>query len=132
MELGLSLGEAPKPFGFLEKPREQVINNNNKGTGFCMALSIGPSSSSGGENDQNEADHEQQRVIQKQQQQQRGGDDDADVENDQSASTAPPVQLDLLPRTPVLRTHGFPWISSENGETFYQKYHPEEPSLCFL
>ncbi|KAF3449984.1 hypothetical protein FNV43_RR06063 [Rhamnella rubrinervis] len=115
MELGLSLGEAPKPFGFLEKPRDQVVNHSNKkGAGFCMALSIGPSSISGGENDQNQADHERQA----QKQQQRGDDDDgddADVENDQSASTAPPVQLDLLPRTPVPRTHGFPWISSENG-----------------
>ncbi|KAH7544811.1 homeobox-leucine zipper protein HOX11 [Ziziphus jujuba] len=112
MELGLSLGEAPKPFGFLEKPRDQVINNsnnnNNKGSGFCMALSIGPCSSTGKENDQNQADEQG-----KERQHQR---DDAEVENGPSVSTgSPPVQLDLLPRTPVPRSHGFPWISSENG-----------------
>lgn len=136
MELGLSLGETPKPFGFLEKPRDPVINantNSNKGSaGFCMALSIGPSSSPGGENDQQsqaEADDEQERVVlrqkrQQQQQQQQGGGGGGEVGNDQSPSTDPPVvQLDLLPRTPVPRTHGFPWISSHNGQSLILKTH---------
>lgn len=126
MELGLSLGEAPKPFGFLEKPRDQVINNknNNRGSGFCMALSIGPCSSTGRENDQNEADEPE-----KEKQQQR---DDTEVENDPSVSTdSPPVQLDLLPRTPVPRSHIFPWISSENGET-YNTHMPKSLPKIFL
>lgn len=143
MELGLSLGETPKPFRFLEKPRDPVINansNGNKGSaGFCMALSIGPSSSPGGENDrpsQAEADDEQERVVlRQQQQQQQGCGGGGDVGNDQSPCTDPPVvQLDLLPRTPVPRTHGFPWISSHNGQSLILKPHLPKKDLspCFL
>ncbi|KAK9283764.1 hypothetical protein L1049_012016 [Liquidambar formosana] len=92
MELGLSLGDASKPFGFMDKTREVA---HNKGLGFCMGLSIG---SNGREEDKEKREKESGKRV----------------------SVDPPVQLDLLPLAPVPRNppsqQAFPW-PSDNGSS---------------
>ncbi|KAA8515726.1 hypothetical protein F0562_018663 [Nyssa sinensis] len=114
MELGLSLGDASKPFGFLSKDRE--VNSTSNGLGFCMALGI---NSNGGQEQEREIEHHD--------------DEDADDESedqalrrntrngDQRLSVDPPVQLDLLPLTTFPRSspshqQSFPW-PSDNGSS---------------
>ncbi|XP_062077506.1 homeobox-leucine zipper protein HOX11-like [Humulus lupulus] len=116
MELGLSLGDPPKPLGFVEKHhRDRDHSNNDKASPFCMDLSIGPLRSRGGEEN-----GRQDELNSKEQQRRR--DEISQIEgttttNDgkSGSSSEPPVQLDLLPHTPVPRSHGgsgFPWSSS--------------------
>lgn len=114
MELGLSLGEAPTPFSFLDKTQKMTTaNNNKKAVGFCMALGnvFGSSSSSSSEEDQ-----KREQL-----------DDDQDHDHDltrrtgfKDSSADPvdvPIQLDLLPSVPVPRSHissspfRFPWLT---------------------
>ncbi|EXC42166.1 Homeobox-leucine zipper protein HAT14 [Morus notabilis] len=119
MELGLSLGDPPKPFGFLEKHQRE---NDNKSSAFCMDLSIGPSRT--GEEGGGRA-KEQEEPEELKEKEQQGIRNDvvciAQIENvignDNKPGSSPPVQLDLLPLSPVPRTtttttHGFPWSSS--------------------
>ncbi|KAL6337036.1 hypothetical protein AAG906_036350 [Vitis piasezkii] len=85
MELALSLGDASKPFTFLDKTQKMV----NKDAGFCMGLGTG--------------------IIGKGQG--HGGEED-----ERKVSSDPPVQLDLLPFSPVPRHHPssqlrFPWLA---------------------
>lgn len=119
MELGLSLGDASsKSLGFIDSSTGDIPN---KGLGFCMGLSSGFSTGK-----------------QQQLQLQLHGDDDDDEDEDKRNSTTtptstlldsqnnntpsmdPPVQLDLLPNTPVPRyppsLPAFPW-PSDNGKT---------------
>ncbi|GAV77620.1 Homeobox domain-containing protein/HALZ domain-containing protein [Cephalotus follicularis] len=93
MELGLSLGDASKPFGIMDKSREVVTTT--KGVGFCMALSIGS----------NLIDHQQTTEVKKTK---PSSDEDR---HQISALNDPPIQLNLLPNTPVL------WPSSDNGSS---------------
>lgn len=87
MELALSLGETPKAFTFLEKSsheknKKMVVNNNSnidKDLGFCMALQVKGCDSEEGENNKTRYD----------------------VINERRDSSDPPVQLDLLPFSPV-------------------------------
>uniref|UniRef100_A0A5B6YZ42 Putative homeobox-leucine zipper protein HOX11-like n=1 Tax=Davidia involucrata TaxID=16924 RepID=A0A5B6YZ42_DAVIN len=114
MELGLSLGDASKPFGFLSPDRE--VNRTSNGLGFCMALGI---NSNGRE--------EQEREIQVH----HDIDEDADDESEEALRRSsrngdhqrvdPPVQLDLLPLAPFPRSspshqQSFPW-PSDNGSS---------------
>lgn len=103
MELGLSLGDAPKPFRFVDK-QSQVPSPqrrlSRKDLGFCVDLSIGRSVAGDKEDDEDKPNQ---------------GEDESDGNED------PPVQLDLLPHNPVPRNltnpyQGFPWPSSENGK----------------
>ncbi|KAF4364731.1 homeobox-leucine zipper protein HOX11 [Cannabis sativa] len=127
MELGLSLGDPPKPFGFIEKhhrdrgrdrdrDRERDHSNNDNASPFCMDLSIGPLRSRAEDRNGRE-----QELNNKEQERRR--DDVSHIEGTGTgtvSSSEPPVQLDLLPHTPVPRTHGgsgFPWSASiENQE----------------
>ncbi|KAA8520296.1 hypothetical protein F0562_014552 [Nyssa sinensis] len=113
MELGLSLGDASKPFGLLAKDRE--IHTTRNDLGFCMALGI---NSNGRQEQETEKEHHD--------------DDYADDESDEALKTSRrngdqrvsvdlPVQLDLLPRAPVPRStplhqQSFPW-PSDNGSS---------------
>lgn len=92
MELDLSLGgDASKQFGFIDKTREVVSNNNNSnGLGPCMSLGIGSNGRSEKRNEESD---------------------------DKSLSGDPPVQLNLLPLVPVPRPLSvFPW-PSDNGSS---------------
>lgn len=116
MELGLSLGDASKPFVFLAKRRE-ISNTTQKGVGFCMGLGI---------NSNERQEHEKS----KDEDEGADGDDDMSEEpikvntkqTDQiRISLDPPFQLDLLPLAPVPRhtsSHQQPlrW-SSDNGSS---------------
>ena len=123
MELGLSLGDhhpSKTPFGFIDRT-PQV---NNKGSPFCMALSIATP------NPKPSQDQEQQELL----------DDpnktsaatsrkrsatvaliDADSSSRLDPPTPLPLQLDLLPNTPVPRNHrhSFPWSTFDNGMSQY-------------
>ncbi|KAJ4971679.1 hypothetical protein NE237_004778 [Protea cynaroides] len=84
MELGLSLGEASKPFQFVEKVSPRM--NNNHGFGFCMALAV---VGVNGQEGHTEGDEPEET---------RDGGDRAE-----RVSADPPVQLDLLPLGPISR-----------------------------
>ncbi|KAK2989183.1 hypothetical protein RJ640_029375 [Escallonia rubra] len=95
MELALSLGEAQKPlFSFLDKSPQQLMvhaGGSNKDLGFCMGLGGGRRS---------EKDHQSNE----------------DERRSGSSSSDPPVQLDLLPFSPVPRGQPpaqprFPWLA---------------------
>ncbi|XP_042056835.1 homeobox-leucine zipper protein HAT14-like [Salvia splendens] len=92
MELALSLGDTPKPFSFHEKPQKI----HSKDLGFCM--STGKVSSDGGDKSDES----------------RFSDDPI-----RGSSSDPPVQLDLLPFSPVQRSHPssdklpFPWLKDK-------------------
>ncbi|KAI4300674.1 hypothetical protein L6164_034023 [Bauhinia variegata] len=96
MELALSLGDASKPFSFLDKPAK--MPNKDPHPGFCIAL--------GGAFATGKAS-EDKRVN-------RGPDETG------ASSSDPPLQLDLLPFTPVPRTNPpsrlrIPWLSDALG-----------------
>lgn len=116
MELGLSLGDPPKPLGFIEKHRDQPPNED-KAPAFCMDLSIGPlcpTEDNGREDEPDELTHKEHR-------------DENNGKSGSSSSEVPPVQLDLLPHAPVPRSHGgFPW--SENHGVIFTKM----PFLNFI
>lgn len=95
MELALSLGDASKPFTFLDKTQKLV---NKDAAGFCMGLGTGILGN-----------------IQDKAQVHSGDQDEKRVSSD------PPVQLDLLPFSPVPRHHPssqlrFPWLA-DNRES---------------
>jgi len=100
MELGLSLGDAAtasKPFGFMEKSTKLT---NKASLGFCMGLSIG-----------------QNHTPQEDEDKEKHGNNDHKSDNTNTTTTAEankrksltvdttdsPIQLDLLPNTPVPR-----------------------------
>ncbi|KAG2686918.1 hypothetical protein I3843_09G029500 [Carya illinoinensis] len=99
MELALSLGDAPKPFAFLDKTTKL---SNNGTLGFCMGVGSGFSGRSDEKRDTREIG-DRREVI-------RSG------EGDKKISSDPPVQLDLLPFSPVPRSQPpaqlrFPWLT---------------------
>ncbi|KAL9368117.1 hypothetical protein Peur_039316 [Populus x canadensis] len=100
MELGLSLGDAAtasKPFGFMEKSTKLT---NKASLGFCMGLSIG-----------------QNHTPQEDEDKEKHGNNDHKSDNTNTTTAAEankrksltvdttdsPIQLDLLPNTPVPR-----------------------------
>ncbi|KAM5559066.1 homeobox-leucine zipper protein HOX11 [Rosa sericea] len=86
MELALSLGDAPKQFLFLDKTPSM---GSNKDLGFCMAL--GSRESREGYDQEDESSRRRRRV-----------------------SSDPPIQLNLLPSAPVMKTSSqlrFPWLT---------------------
>ncbi|KAL1550041.1 homeobox-leucine zipper protein [Salvia divinorum] len=97
MELALSLGDTPKPFSFLEKPQKIL----SKDLGFCMTT--GKVSTDGGEKSNKSDDS-------------RFSDGPI-----RASSSDPPVQLDLLPFSPVQRSQPssnklpFPWLKDKLG-----------------
>ena len=102
MELGLSLGDTPKPFRFVDKQRQPQRGLSRPDLGFCVDLSIGRTIAGDKEGDEEKPN---------QREEESDGNED------------PPIQLDLLPRNPVQRNltnpyQGFPWPSSENGKVF--------------
>ncbi|KAL3533951.1 hypothetical protein ACH5RR_007472 [Cinchona calisaya] len=114
MELALSLGDAPKPFSsFLEKPQKIL----GRDLGFCMA-------SDGG------GDHQISR----------SSTASRESDSERKGSSDPPiVQLDLLPFSPVPRTHqanpsklSFSWltqnlaVAAEPGSTNIQGRRVEQ------
>ncbi|KAL9267481.1 Homeobox-leucine zipper protein HAT14-like protein [Drosera capensis] len=110
MELALSLGETSKPFPFIDKPQPTTTTTTKDLTGFCMTLAL-----SGGSGDRG---GDKERV---------GFDEEAEEEEEEKkrvsedAVVPPPVsplQLDLLPFSPVSRTVAqgnglprFPWLA---------------------
>ncbi|KAI4323342.1 hypothetical protein L6164_022956 [Bauhinia variegata] len=114
MELGLSLGESSKPFEFMEKPREA---SNQLELGFNTTLSIGPISREKDEPEE-EAEEEEKKK------ENRSNRKDHELQSLSPKSSNNPVQLDLLPRAPVviarnpLSQLSFPWpLPSENGSS---------------
>ncbi|XP_043693631.1 homeobox-leucine zipper protein HOX11-like isoform X2 [Telopea speciosissima] len=98
MELGLSLGEASKPFPFVEKVAPRM--NTSQGLGFCMGLGVvrvngreGNTEGDGREGVRDEGEKERERVRE-----------------ERRVSADPPFQLDLLPPGPVPRN---PPLSTE-------------------
>ncbi|KAL6141527.1 hypothetical protein ACLB2K_059815 [Fragaria x ananassa] len=84
MELALSLGDAPKQFLFLDKTPSV---GSSKDLGFCMALG----SREGYDQEDDESSRRRRRV-----------------------SSDPPIQLNLLPSAPVMKTPSqlrFPWLT---------------------
>ncbi|GFZ02751.1 homeobox leucine zipper protein [Actinidia rufa] len=97
MELGLSLGDPSRPFGFLPKNREVNNNNNSHGLGFCMSLGINGSGTTG----RQQLEREKSTTDESQ----RGSRN----RDDPTAHIGPPFQLDLLPLSPLPRhtsSHG--------------------------
>ncbi|KAL0339228.1 UNVERIFIED_CONTAM: Homeobox-leucine zipper protein HAT14 [Sesamum angustifolium] len=121
MELGLSLGDATKPFGFLKENNTQKQQNaaiiKKSGLDFCIALGL--SSSTVGDGDR-----------EKTQKSQEDDDDDDDDDDDQSSEGdgsddtqgETHLQLNLRPFAPVHRRRisprlqSLPW-SSDNGSS---------------
>ncbi|KAK4413054.1 Homeobox-leucine zipper protein HAT14 [Sesamum alatum] len=104
MELALSLGgdtPGPKPFSLVEKSQKIL----GKDLGFCMA--VGKSSAADGEN--NIRCNESTGLF------------SADDQRRSDSSSDPPLQLDLLPFSPVHRTQPsshkfpFPWLTEKLG-----------------
>lgn len=95
MDLALSLGETPKPLKFLEKAQKK-----KESIGFCMALE-GPEHIIKG--------NSRSEIL--------VGEEE---EEEKSGSSDPPVQLDLLPSSPVQhniqpisQSHlPFPWLTA--------------------
>ncbi|KAI4333199.1 hypothetical protein L6164_018037 [Bauhinia variegata] len=107
MELGLSLGESPKPLEFMEKPREA---SNHLGLGFNTTLSIGPISREKEQPDEEKVEKKENKSHEHHSLSPKSGNN--------------PVQLDLLPHTPVVTARNplsqlsFPWPPlSENGSS---------------
>ncbi|CAI0402773.1 unnamed protein product [Linum tenue] len=100
MELALSLGDASKPFKFLDKTPPKISTKDHH-LGFCMGLGAGGGAAS------DTVD--------------RRGDDRRRVNASSSTDTHTPLQLDLLPFSPVLRrpaaaaAAAAPLTSSEHG-----------------
>ncbi|GKV34531.1 hypothetical protein SLEP1_g42900 [Rubroshorea leprosula] len=94
MELALSLGDSSKPFSFLDKTPKL----SGKDLGFCMAVGGGRSS----------------RSPEKEEEPTPGRDG-----GERRGSSDPPVQLDLLPFSPVPRRQTsqlrFPWLTDNIG-----------------
>ncbi|XP_071909170.1 homeobox-leucine zipper protein HAT14 isoform X1 [Coffea arabica] len=94
MELALSLGDTPKPFTFLDKAQKVV----NRDLGFCMGLGKGAADRGGDHQSRNSRESDGER---------RGSSD-------------PPVQLDLLPFSPVPRSQtsssqlSFSWLTQHS------------------
>ncbi|XP_034907883.1 homeobox-leucine zipper protein HAT14 [Populus alba] len=104
MELALSLGDTSKPFKFLDKTPKL----SSKDLGFCMGLGSGFTAST--------RSHDK-----------LGSHENNHQEDDRRVSSDPPLQLVLLPFSPVPRRHQppsktrFPWLTdnlvSEPGST---------------
>ncbi|KAG9459823.1 hypothetical protein H6P81_004331 [Aristolochia fimbriata] len=102
MELGLSLGEAPKAFAFMDRSAA----TGSKGLGFCMGLGVG--------------------LGRREEGAERGFGEERDcgdegTEREGRGSVERPVQLDLLPLAPVPRQPhpqmGFAWqVDHGNSE----------------
>ncbi|KAH6827461.1 homeobox leucine zipper protein [Perilla frutescens var. hirtella] len=97
MELALSLGDTPKPFSFLEKSQKIL----GKDLGFCMAAG--------------KASHDGERNH-------RSDENRFSDGPTRASSSDPPVQLDLLPFSPVQRNlqpsptkFPFPWLTEKLG-----------------
>ena len=111
MELALSLGDPSKPFSFLDKTPKL----SSKDLGFCMGLGNGFGSQEKGDAFEGES---------------RGASKDGD---DKRVSSDLPLQLDLLPFSPVPRTQPssqlrLPWLT-DNREYFIC---PFLQASCFL
>ncbi|XP_048432324.1 homeobox-leucine zipper protein HAT14-like [Pyrus x bretschneideri] len=94
MELALSLGDASKPFLFLDKAPKI---GSNKDLGFCMGLGSAARS--------DESSRESTHEVYDQEEGRRS-----------RVSSDPPLQLNLLPSAPVPRSHAssqlrFPWLT---------------------
>ncbi|PIN25179.1 Transcription factor HEX [Handroanthus impetiginosus] len=112
MELGLSLGDASKSFGFLKDNKIQQEPTKKKSSlDFCMDLGL---SSSGGGN--------QEKTQKSDENGEENGEDDDDETSEGDGSDEnqgeAPVQLNLLPLAPVPRqiSSNLPW-SSDNGSS---------------
>lgn len=97
MELALSLGDSPKPFTFLDK----TSKISSKDLGFCMGLGGGFNGRSDEKTETRE--NEGRRGVSRE-------------EAERRLSSDPPVQLELLPFSPVPRNQPpaqlrFPWLT---------------------
>lgn len=126
MELGLSLGEAPTPFSFLDHKTQKnnMANNKKDQLGFCMALGNAFRSDQEKRDQVEDHDHNYDHHDD-------DGDDHEIIRRSRKVSAADPgvpIQLDLLPSVPVPRSHmitssqfRFPWLSDNcnNRQPFY-------------
>jgi homeobox-leucine zipper protein len=99
MELALSLGDSPKPYAFLDK----TTKISNKDLGFCMGLGSGSGGRSDEKTDSRDGEGRRREVIRDEGERRR-------------VSSDPPLQLELLPFSPVPRSQPptqlrFPWLT---------------------
>ena len=103
MELALSLGDTSKPFKFLDKTPKL----SSKDLGFCMGLGSGFTAST--------RSHDK-----------LGSHENNHQEDERRVSSDPPLQLVLLPFSPVPRRHQppsktrFPWLTDNCNATFFE------------
>ncbi|KAG8363554.1 hypothetical protein BUALT_Bualt19G0034600 [Buddleja alternifolia] len=117
MELGLSLGDASKPFGFSKQKQQQQqhkTNINKRGLDFCMALGLNPSSP---------IVNEEHHNTQKSHEEEDDEEDDDNQSSDDDEMEAPLIQLNLLPLAPAVPRRILPHLqslhprSSDNGSS---------------
>ncbi|GAB4843773.1 homeobox-leucine zipper protein [Ancistrocladus abbreviatus] len=115
MELALSLGDASRPFSFLEK-KQSMGNSSREINGFCMGLALNSRSQQQPQEQREEEKRDAAAAVEEE------DDDDDQREKRVSSSSDPPVQLDLLPFSPVPRVQPssgshlrFPWLSENYG-----------------
>ncbi|XP_051138837.1 homeobox-leucine zipper protein HOX11 isoform X2 [Andrographis paniculata] len=111
MELALSLGDTPKPFPFLEKSPTMILG---KDLGFCMAAAA-----AGDVGDDNNGAGIAATSSK-----------DADARGKASSST-PPLQLELLPFSPVHKTNQQSSCPSLNKIPFPWLHHNSDSGLGF-
>ncbi|KAL7138615.1 hypothetical protein ABFS83_10G175700 [Erythranthe nasuta] len=101
MELALSLGhQTPKPISFLEKKSQKIVGDD---LGFCMAVGTTGNDGAG--------------------RSKQTGFSDGQIRGRTGSSDSPPVQLDLLPFSPVnyraqppsSNKLSFPWLNQNLG-----------------
>ncbi|KAJ0095739.1 hypothetical protein Patl1_17290 [Pistacia atlantica] len=119
MELGLSLGDASNSLAFIDNSTTHLAN---KRLGFCMGLSIGSSTAKhhihGQDDDPDDDDDDEDKHKHKHKH--ANTTTPTSTLLDSQNNIDPPVQLDLLPNTPVPRNTpsllAFP-RSSDNGSS---------------
>lgn len=98
MELDLSLGNASRPFGFTEKPREA---SNQLGLGFNTILSTGPVITDQSDQHQHKQEEEKAKQKHKQSTQDHEATNEYHISPPLKANNNALLQLDLLPHTPA-------------------------------
>ena len=142
MELGLSLGDASRPFGFMEKPREA---SNQFGLGFSTTLSIGTLITEQRDQYQEQEETANQKHNKQNINSQCHGHNTSEEEHEAKneylrasvkANSNPAMQLDLLPHTPAAApihpppNLSFPWQEYGKNPNFsYLSFRTEEGNI---
>ncbi|CAI0402775.1 unnamed protein product [Linum tenue] len=123
MELALSLGDASKPFKFLDKTPPKISTKDHH-LGFCMGLGAG--GGGGGAAASSSAIAASPAASDTVD---RRGDDRRRVNASSSTDTHTPLQLDLLPFSPVLRRPAAAAAAAAPSEARFPWLIPADPAL---